>query len=218
MLWPEKRDKDELLGDKIPGEIDRTTGKSYLKISFNYLPHALQQLRGIARFFPWLIDDDNQLVQIGPIPAGTPVGLLTNLNLLSESPDPAKHLKHDTELVNLVLKINADLLALPPGASEEDARKVFAGAVERLFELSKCPDFIVNPGHYFGTNTFAGGEPGLSDEDKRSLIAFQEGFRPPRFANRSTNFHGRLSHGIASPACWQPLASRGSRAVTYGQP
>ena len=83
MLWPEKRDKDELLGDKIPGKIDRTTEKSYIKISYGYLPDALQEMRGFRRFFPWLIDDKDEIVQIGPIPKGTPVGLLTNINPFS---------------------------------------------------------------------------------------------------------------------------------------
>src|SRR6185369_13745796 len=80
LLWPEKRAKDELLGDKIPGKIDRTTEPSYLRISYGYLPDALEPLRGIARFFPWLVNDRDKLVQIGPIPKGTPVGLLANLN------------------------------------------------------------------------------------------------------------------------------------------
>ena len=42
MLWPEKRDKDEVLGDKIPGRIDRTTHTTTLKVSTGYLPDALQ--------------------------------------------------------------------------------------------------------------------------------------------------------------------------------
>jgi hypothetical protein len=172
MLWPEKRDKDELLGDKIPGKIDRTTETSYLRVSYGYLPDALQQLRGIARFFPWLLDDKNKVVQIGPIPKGTPVGLLTNLNPLSESADPAVRLEHDKKLLDLVLKISGDLQKLPPGASDDDAKKVFANVVDQMLDLSKCPDLIVNRGHYFGTNRFMGGEPGLSDEEKRSLIAF----------------------------------------------
>jgi len=172
MLWPEKRDKDELLGDKIPGKIDRTTEPSYLKVAYGYLPDALQELRGFARFFPWLIDDKDKLIKIGPIPKGTPVGLLTNLNPLSESQDPAERLIHDKKLLDVVLKINADLVQLPPGASDEDAKKVFANVVDQLLELSKCPDLIVNRGHYFGTGMFAGGEPGLSDPDKKALIAF----------------------------------------------
>jgi hypothetical protein len=40
-----------------------------------------------------------------------------------------------------------------------------------LLKLSKCPDFVVNRGHYFGTDYFAE-EPALSDADKRALIAF----------------------------------------------
>jgi hypothetical protein len=176
MLWPEKRDKDELLGDKIPGKIDRTTETSYLKISYGYLPDALQQLRGIARFFPWLLDDKDKIIKIGPIPKGTPVGLLTNLNPLSESADPAQRLEHDKKVLDLVLKISADLQKLPPGASDDDARKVFANVVDQMLELSKCPDLIVNRGHYFGTDKFSGGEPGLSDADKRALIAFLKRF------------------------------------------
>jgi hypothetical protein len=172
MLWPEKREKDELLGDTIPGKIDRTTQRSYLKVSYGYLPDALQNFRGIARFFPWLIDEENKMIVIGPIPKGTPVGLLTNLNPRSESADPAERLAHDAKLLKVVLKINADLKKLPEGATDEDAKKVFANVVDPLLELSKCPDLIVNRGHYFGTSKFAGGEPGLNDIDKRALIAF----------------------------------------------
>jgi len=176
MLWPEKREKDELLGDKIPGKIDRTTEDSYLRVSYGYLPDVLQQLRGLVRFFPWLVDDKDKMIQIGPIPKGTPVGLLTNLKLLSESEDPAESLQHDRKLLSLVLKISADLQKLPKGASDEAVRKVFANLVDPLLELSKCPDLIVNRGHYFGTNKFAGGEPGLPDADKHALIAFLKRF------------------------------------------
>jgi len=42
-------------------------------------------------------------------------------------------------------------------------------------ELSKCPDFVVNRGHYFGTEK-AGDGPGLSDADKRALIALLKTF------------------------------------------
>jgi hypothetical protein len=172
MLWPEKREKDELLGDKIPGKIDRTTETSYLRVSYGYLPDALQDLRGFARFFPWLIDEKNKIVQIGPIPKGTPVGLLTNINPFSESADPVQRLSHDKKLLDVVLKINRDLKKLPSGASDEETKKVFANLVDPLLDLSKCPDLIVNRGHYFGTGKFSGGEPGLSDPDKLALIAF----------------------------------------------
>ena len=53
-----------------------------------------------------------------------------------------------------------------------------------LLELSKCPDFVVNRGHYFGTakfnetdglsedEKFFAPEPVLTDDDKRALIEF----------------------------------------------
>ena len=44
-----------------------------------------------------------------------------------------------------------------------------------MLELNKCPDFIVNRGHYFGTSYFTE-EPGLTDEDKRALIEFLKTF------------------------------------------
>jgi hypothetical protein len=176
MLWPETRDKDELLGDKIPGKIDRTTKTSYLKISYGYLPDALQQLRGIRRFFPWLFDDEDKIIRIGPIPKGTPIGLLTNINPLPEGDGPDERLQRDKRLLDFVLKISADLQKLPPNATDEDAERVFRNVVEQMLELSKCPDLIVNRGHYFGTDYFKGGEPGLSNEDKLALIALLKRF------------------------------------------
>jgi hypothetical protein len=172
MLWPEKREKDELLGDKIPGKIDRTTQRSYLKIAIGYLPDALQP---IAKQFPELMDEKKENLLIGPIPKGTPVGLLANLNPLSESKDPAERLDHDKKLLNLVIKLATDLHRLSPGATDDDAKKILANAVNQMLELSKCPDLIVNRGHYFGTSNFMG-EPALTDEEKKALIAFLKTF------------------------------------------
>jgi hypothetical protein len=47
--------------------------------------------------------------------------------------------------------------------------------LEKMLKLSKCPDLVINKGHYFGTN-LQGDEPGLSDADKRALIAFVKTF------------------------------------------
>jgi hypothetical protein len=172
MLWPEKRDKDELLGDKIPGKIDRTTERSYLKVAIGYFPDALQP---IAKQFPELLDASKENLMIGPIPKGTPVGLLANLNPLPESNDPAERLDHDKKLLNLIIKLATDLHKLPPGATDDDAKKVFSNVVDQMLELSKCPDLIVNRGHYFGTKQFAA-ERALTDEEKKALIAFLKTF------------------------------------------
>ncbi len=45
--------------------------------------------------------------------------------------------------------------------------------MDDLLAVNKCPDFIVNRGHYFGTDYFKE-EPGLSDEDKKRLDRLPE--------------------------------------------
>jgi hypothetical protein len=107
-------------------------------------------------------------IRIGPIPAGTPVNLITNINL--ETPLP--------KLLWLGLKIKDDLKELGPDATDEEAKEVFAPLVKDLLEVSKCRDFIVNKGHYFGTDFLPAseGEPGLPDADKHALIAFLKTF------------------------------------------
>lgn len=187
MLWPEKRDRDPVIGAKmppaanglpLPSEIARTTASSYLRVPRGYLPDSLQGLVGpLEKVFPFLLRNDE--VEIGPIPKGTPVNLLANLDLLGEETDPVRKLKRDAEVLELLLTIKHELKALPANATGEDARRVFMdpsrNLMGRLLALSKCPDFIVNRGHYFGTSYFEE-EPGLSDADKRALIEYLKTF------------------------------------------
>ena len=177
MLWPERRQKDSKLGAKIPGMIDRTTTTTFLEVSAGYLPDALQNTIGVARrIAPWAFGDEG--IKLGPIPAGTPVGLLASLNPLSEDPDPLKKAEHAAQLFKLVTTLNGDLQKLGKDASDEQAAQVFGNSVDQLLGLSKCPDLIVNRGHYFGTDFREPGEPadarppGVSDADKRALIEF----------------------------------------------
>ncbi len=171
MLWPEKRDKDAELGDKVPGLIDRTTARSWLRVPVGYLPDAFATLRDpLARLFPALFRDSG-FIEIGPIPKGTPVDLIGNLDVLSDSPDPIERLAHAAKVAGLLSQLKHDLKALPADASDEVAKKVFASLGQQLYALSKCPDYIVNRGHYFGTDKFPE-EPGLSDEQKRALIEY----------------------------------------------
>jgi hypothetical protein len=174
MLWPERREKDSVLGDKVPGVIDRTTARSYLRIPAGYLPDYVKARLGeLTRVAPSVFREDG--IEIGPIPAGTPVNLIANLMLLPETTDLAERLAHDKNIVELLIKLTHDLKQLPAGASDDDARKVFANLVDPMLELSKCPDFVLNRGHYFGTGRGAS-EPGLSDSDKLALIEFLKTF------------------------------------------
>jgi hypothetical protein len=79
-----------------------------------------------------------------------------------------EHLTHDRAVVAAIFKLVHDLRALPKGATDDQARQVFGNVGEQLFKLSKCPDYVVNRGHYFGTK--------LSDADKNALIAYLKTF------------------------------------------
>jgi hypothetical protein len=188
MLWPDRREKDSKLGDKVPGLIDRTEQTSYIRIAGGYLPPALQPILGLGeRFAPWIFGAGG--IQLGPIPKGTPVGLLSNLNLLAEN--PGQQLERDGQLLSLVRKMDGDLKALGPNPTDQQAAQVFGNVVEDMLTLSKCPDLVVNRGHYFGTDYLEPAEkadaqlrdkalsdrgPALSDADKRALIAFIKTF------------------------------------------
>jgi hypothetical protein len=165
MLWPAKREKDTLLGDRIPGKIDRTTEPTYLRIANGYLPDFMQKLAN-DRLLPKFGSDAG--IAIGPIPAGTPIGLLANVNLLFEGTDLTKRLDYDRKVADLVLTMVRDLAELPRNATDLQASQTFRNLVDKLLEVSKCPDLVVNRGHLFGTT--------LPDDDKRALIEFLKTF------------------------------------------
>ncbi len=168
MLWPERRDHDPILGNSIPGVIDRTTATSYLRIPAGYLPEFVRRSEAIARLINPALFDGQGGLQIGPIPKGTPVDLIANLRLVAETDDPVQRAAHDTKLIGVLVRAVFDLKALPANSSDEQQIQVFANLSEPLFELSKCPDYVVNRGHYFGAQ--------LSDADKGALIAFLKMF------------------------------------------
>jgi hypothetical protein len=189
MLWPDKRNGNisyvTASGKTLPGWIDLTTAESRLKVPKGYLPglwpSIFETLVRHDALIAWLrlqsfVDDEG--LAIGPIPVGTPVALLGNLDL-DKRDNLLEDVEHKIKLARLLLKLKADLQALPKGGDEkarnEAGRRIFSNAVGDLLAVNKCPDFIVNRGHYFGTDYFKE-EPGLSDSDKRALIAFLKRF------------------------------------------
>lgn len=170
LLWPEKRSGNMTVVTKNglthPGTIDRTTAPSYLRVPSGFLPEFLQPLEGwLSRIAPWAFGDDG--VQIGPIPAGTPVNLLSNIDME----------QHD-KVLPLLLKVKKALKNIPENPTNEQAEKAFSEAkvVGPLLEVSKCPDFVVDKGHYFGTQYLQDDETPLTDEEKRALIEFVKTF------------------------------------------
>jgi hypothetical protein len=98
------------------------------------------------------------------IPAGTPVDLLTNINLYEAmQPGPVLDLlkqmaKHPELLVRLVHALNNQ------GPYDQDL-KAF---VPLLMAQNQSPDFIQDHGHSFGCN--------LPDNEKRALIEYMKTF------------------------------------------
>jgi hypothetical protein len=173
MLWPEKR-KGNLQyqtasGKMLPGWVDRTFATSYLRVPSGYVPELLEKLIDVISG-GGLVNEKG--IELGPIPKGTPVNLLSGIDL-DRRDGVIDRIKHKAELLKLLSKIKKDLKALPKDATDEQAAKVFADLVDPLINANKCQDYIVNRGHYFGTDYLRDtDEPGLSDADKNALIAF----------------------------------------------
>ena len=175
LLWPEKRERDKLLGDKLPGKILRTTERSVITIPAAYLPPPLRDLKGpLQALLSRLVEPDGSIT-LGPIPAGIPINLLANIQPLAESNNLIDRAVHFNRLVKLLLRLKIDLLTLPDDVSDEELQKHFANLAAPMLALNKCPDFVVNRGHYFGTAENSS-EPALSDDDKRALIALLKTF------------------------------------------
>ena len=129
----------------------RTTAESYIEIPSSYLPLAF------ARYV------QGGFLKIGPIPAKTPINLLANADLDFSDPDKEiDRIKLIAKVQNSLLKIRAEKL------SQDETNAVLMELVPDLLRISKCPDFIEDRGHLFGTQ--------LPDADKRALIEFVKTF------------------------------------------
>ncbi len=134
LLWPEKR-----LG---VGSVWRTENECELHLRKEFLPKPLQALA-----------DRDGYLKIGPIPKGMPVNLLANLE-----PDLGDLVAIKVQLVKAFIAIKTQNLTGDAATAE------LTRAVPDLLAANKCPDFVEDKGHYFGTE--------LADDDKRALIEY----------------------------------------------
>jgi len=143
LLWPERRANT--------GSVVRTTAESFIEIPAVYLPTAFQPL---AR---------DGYLRLGPIPKGTPVNLMANANLdLSDDGMIA-------DRVRLIARVQANLLRIKTEKLDDEAAgRLFKELEPELMRISKCPDFVEDRGHLFGS--------GLPDADKQALIEFLKTF------------------------------------------
>ena len=173
MLYPELRKKDALVFANQSGAgvgfIDRITVDSWLDVPKNYLPPFLRPLVPLSRALVPSIGGSGSSISIGPFPKDFPIGLITNTDLLGGELPDAQRKAHNKQLLDLVKRAIREL------EGEKDFRAVARSLAEDMLALSKCKDFVVNKGHYFGTDYFAE-EPGLSSDDKYALIEFLKTF------------------------------------------
>ena len=123
----------------------RTQNECTLHLRKEFVPKPLQ----------FLADSDGY-IKIGPIPKRTPVNLLANLE-----PDFG-NIDLFAKITGKLIKINQQKL------SGEAAANEWKKIVPDLIAANKCPDFVEDKGHYFGTD--------LSDADKRALIEYLKTF------------------------------------------
>ena len=185
LLWPETRQRDR----GLDGFIVRTDARSYVRIPKRYIAVQLSNLLGqdLGGFFAPAFDQNGDF-RVGPIPKDFPIGLFGSFRPLAD----IKRWHWSAERGMNRLALLRDLFRTNWSDLErkgDDDGLVWAAEVaEPLVRLSKCPDYVVNRGHYFGTNKFNetdglsedekafGEETPLSYEDKNALIEFLKTF------------------------------------------
>ena len=174
LLNPETRRRDDVLGDRVPGYMYRTTALSCVVVPKGFLPGVVETFPGVFNALAdWAFAEDGALT-LGPLPKGFPINVLANTKLLPDNDEPAG-LDHYMRLARAAPTLyrtfkelggecSPEALARP--GAQEHAERVLreTGFIDTLVGLSKCPDYVVNRGHYFGAD--------LPSADKTALIAF----------------------------------------------
>ncbi|SHG86463.1 hypothetical protein SAMN02745157_4965 [Kaistia soli DSM 19436] len=177
MLWPQTRRMDTMTDAPVPGYIYRTTAPSCLKVPSGFSPSIVKNFAGPLNWlFGWAVAPDGAL-HLGPFPKGFPINALVNTKLLPDNDEPS--LAHYWRLLSAAPTLYSAFSQL--GGQCTDAELADPGVqvhaetvmretklVDTLVGLSKCPDYVVNRGHLFGTD--------LPDPDKQALIAYLKQF------------------------------------------
>jgi len=123
--------------------------RPFLVRALGYLLVLLALIGGIvSAFLGGRLGD----LRVGPIPAGTPVSALANL-------DPGRGAEVRSALIDAFFLMRA--IERLPLDSEQGAKKS-AELGEKLFSVSKCPDLVMDRGHTFAA--------GLSERERQDLI------------------------------------------------
>mgnify|MGYP003337937723 CR=1 FL=1 len=136
MLWPERRRKDDLFtrlridGPGV-GWIQRTSEESHISLPKGYVPPPLRPLLGAGqRLFPMFFRDGD--ISIGPIPEGTPISLLTSMDITGADLPEAERQAHQKKLVGLLKQATRELKRI-------DWRSGRGSAIVQASALTGCP-------------------------------------------------------------------------------
>ena len=176
MLYPERRRRD--LVSNAPGYIYRTTAPTCLRVPPEFFPPVVRGASGLLHWLaPWAIQSDSGLA-LGPLPKDFPINALTNTKLLPDNDEGGMlgHLWKMARATPTVLSAfrqlggtcSAQQLADPSTQIQAERVVRQTGLVDTLMSLSKCPDYVVNRGHYFGAD--------LPVADKEALIEYLKYF------------------------------------------
>jgi hypothetical protein len=155
-----KREVERISKRWLPGVIDRTTVDSYFEIPPSNVPAWLRwSLRQVC---PGTVDDQG-FVRLGPIPKNAPIGLISNIEIWPDAAPLTQSLWHLAKLFTASLPMAVALCSNDTNSTD------FNTVLRPLLKFNKCPDLVVNRGHYFGTE-------GLSDDEKDDLIEFVKTF------------------------------------------
>ena len=111
--------------------------------------------------YEYVMKEGEETLEIGPIPKGTPINLLANINNELSFGEPGRLVR----LVKVVIKLKKALKRIKAeNLNEEQSTTLLKQLVPDLLKVNKCRDFVVNRGHEYGSY--------LSDGNKRALIEF----------------------------------------------
>jgi len=123
----------------------RTQNDCSLHLRKEFVPEPLRRMA-----------DHDGYITVGMIPQGTPINLVANL-------------EPNFKNIDVFLKIARKLVKIKTtNPSREEATIEFNKLIPDLLAANKCPDFVEDKGHYFGTD--------LPDTDKRALIEYLKTF------------------------------------------
>ena len=123
----------------------RTQNDCSLHLRKEFVPEPLRRMA-----------DPDGYITVGMIPQGTPINLVANL-------------EPNFKNIDVFLKIAEKLVKIKSSnPSREEAATKFNKLIPDLLAANKCPDFVEDKGHYFGTD--------LPDTDKRALIEYLKTF------------------------------------------